>query len=145
MASYRVSERVRAGEMCQNAMVRARRFAIGSRVGARVASSTAFLRLSKRYDGDIVMIASSCVRVRQYVVNAKEGGSADPWVGRSRRVLTTEMHALIDADGRPTGWNLPPVRPRPWGPPPLKRVTQSLMIWSVTLPIRAASERGPRW
>ncbi|WP_431355715.1 IS5 family transposase [Agrobacterium vaccinii] len=56
--------------------------------------------VSKRYDGDILMIDSSCVRVHQMVPTLKRG-SADPCMGRSRGGLTTKMHALVDADGRP--------------------------------------------
>lgn len=56
--------------------------------------------VSKRYDGDIVMIDSSCVRVHQYVAKAKRG-AADLCMGCSRGGLTTKIHAPVDTDIRP--------------------------------------------
>ncbi|WP_343316097.1 IS5 family transposase [Brucella sp. BE17] len=61
--------------------------------------------VSKRYDGDIVMIDSSCIRVHQHGTNAKKG-DADPCMGRSRGGLTTKIHALVDADGLPVSLEL---------------------------------------
>ena len=55
-------------------------------------------------DGDIVMIDSSCVRVHQHGAAAKRGSpddGGDGGMGRSRGGLTTKIHALVDADGRP--------------------------------------------
>ncbi|WP_439645183.1 IS5 family transposase, partial [Aurantimonas manganoxydans] len=57
--------------------------------------------VSKAYDGDIVMIDSSCVRVHQHGAGAKKGDPADPCMGHSRGGLTTKIHALVDAEGRP--------------------------------------------
>ncbi|QZO01166.1 IS5 family transposase [Chenggangzhangella methanolivorans] len=57
--------------------------------------------VSEAYDGDIVMIDSSCVRVHQHGAAGKKGGSGDPCMGRSRGGLTTKIHALVDAEGRP--------------------------------------------
>ncbi|MBB6164742.1 transposase [Rhizobium wenxiniae] len=65
--------------------------------------------VSKCYDGDIVMIESSCVRVHQHGANAKKG-AADPCMGRSRGGLTTKIHALVDADGLSVRLELPHVR-----------------------------------
>ena len=53
------------------------------------------------YDGDSVMIDSSCVRVHQHGAAGKKGGPADPCMGRSRGGLTTKIHALVDAEGQP--------------------------------------------
>ena len=53
------------------------------------------------YDGDIVMIDSSCVRVHQHGASGKRGGAEDGRMGRSRGGLTTKIHALVDAEGRP--------------------------------------------
>ncbi|MDE1991709.1 MAG: IS5 family transposase [Rhizobiaceae bacterium] len=36
----------------------------------------------------------------------EKGGSADPCMGRSRGGLTTKIHALVDADGRPVKLDL---------------------------------------
>ncbi|WPZ34034.1 IS5 family transposase [Thalassobaculum sp. OXR-137] len=56
--------------------------------------------VSDAYDGDIVMIDNSCVRVHQDGAGAK-GGSGDPCMGQSRGGLTTKIHAVVDAEGRP--------------------------------------------
>lgn len=52
------------------------------------------------------MIDSSCVRVHQHGASAKKGGSTDPCMGRSRGGLTTKIHALVDAEGRPVRMEL---------------------------------------
>ncbi|WP_159953385.1 IS5 family transposase [Rhizobium sp. 18065] len=57
--------------------------------------------ISKAFDGDIVMIDSSCVRVHQHAANGKKGDQDDGCMGRSRGGLTTKIHAVVDADGRP--------------------------------------------
>ncbi|MVA27264.1 IS5 family transposase (plasmid) [Agrobacterium vitis] len=57
--------------------------------------------ISKAFDGDIVMIDSSCVRVHQHAANGKKGDQHDGCMGRSRGGLTTKIHAVVDADGRP--------------------------------------------
>ncbi|MFG1316903.1 IS5 family transposase, partial [Xanthobacter autotrophicus] len=56
--------------------------------------------VSAAYDGDIVMIDSSCVRVHQHGAAIKKGDD-DRCMGRSRGGLTTKIHALVDAEGRP--------------------------------------------
>ena len=57
--------------------------------------------VSEAYDGDIVMIDSSCVRVHQHGASRQKGGDGDGCMGRSRGGLTTKIHALVDAEGRP--------------------------------------------
>ncbi|NTH14245.1 IS5 family transposase [Agrobacterium rhizogenes] len=57
--------------------------------------------ISKAFDGDIVMIDSSCVRVHQHAATGKKGDQDDGCMGRSRGGLTTKIHAVVDADGRP--------------------------------------------
>jgi transposase len=74
MASYGVSGLVRLGEMCRNVMARGTtlydRFSRWRKAGVWDRLMDA---VSKRYDGDIVMIDSSCVRVHQHGANAKKG------------------------------------------------------------------------
>jgi transposase len=56
--------------------------------------------MSKVYDADLQMIDASSVRVHQHAACAnKEGGSGG--MGRSRGGLTSKIHALVDAEGRP--------------------------------------------
>lgn len=57
--------------------------------------------MSKVYDGDIIMIDSSCVRVHQHGDTAKKGGLDDGCMGRSPGGLTIKIHAVVDAEGRP--------------------------------------------
>ncbi|WP_170219033.1 IS5 family transposase [Xanthobacter autotrophicus] len=57
--------------------------------------------VSAAYDGDIVMIDSSCVRVHQHGAAIKKRGDNDRCMGRSRGGLTTKIHAVVDAEGRP--------------------------------------------
>ena len=57
--------------------------------------------ISAAYDGDIVMIDKSCVRVHQHGASVKKGDQDDGCMGRSRGGLTTKIHAVIDAEGRP--------------------------------------------
>ena len=61
--------------------------------------------VSAAYDGEIVMINSSCVRVHQHGAAVKRGGPATAgmaaWDAPKRGGLTTKIHALVDADGRP--------------------------------------------
>ena len=65
--------------------------------------------VSEAYDGDIVMIDSSCVRVHQHGAAIKRGPDAgDGGMGRSRGGLTTKIHALVDAEGRPVKLMLTP-------------------------------------
>ncbi|MEP7457501.1 IS5 family transposase [Phyllobacterium sp. SB3] len=57
--------------------------------------------VSKAFDGEIVMIDSSCVRVHQHAATGKKGDVDDGCMGRSRGGLTTKIHAVVDAEGRP--------------------------------------------
>src|SRR5690606_6327801 len=52
-------------------------------------------------DDDIIMIDSSFVRVHQHAATGK-GDHDDGCSGRSCGGLTTKIHAVFDADGRPT-------------------------------------------
>ncbi|NTJ45095.1 IS5 family transposase [Agrobacterium larrymoorei] len=56
--------------------------------------------ISEVYDGDIQMIDSSSIRVHQHAANSKKEERSG-CMGRSRGGLTTKIHALVDADGRP--------------------------------------------
>ncbi|MEM8787573.1 MAG: IS5 family transposase [Pseudomonadota bacterium] len=56
--------------------------------------------VSEAYDGDIQMIDSSSIRVHQHAANGKKDERSD-CMGRSRGGLTTKIHALVDAGGRP--------------------------------------------
>ena len=64
--------------------------------------------ISEAYDGDIVMIDSSCVRVHQHGAAGKKGGDDQGCMGHSRGGLTTKIHALVDAGGRPMRLKLTP-------------------------------------
>lgn len=65
---------------------------------------------SEAYDGDIVVIDSSCVRVHQHGAAVKKDGPAagDGCTGRSRGELTTKIHVLVDAEGRAVNLMLRP-------------------------------------
>jgi transposase len=82
---------------CYNRFVRWRKSGIWDHVLQEV---------TKAFDGDIVMIDSSCVRVHQHAATGKRGDQDDGRMGRSRGGLTTKIHALVDADGRPIGLDL---------------------------------------
>ncbi|WP_394885705.1 IS5 family transposase (plasmid) [Mesorhizobium sp. AaZ16] len=75
---------------CYNRFVRWRKAGVWDRLLAAV---------SKAFDGEIIMIDSSCVRVHQHAATAKKGDD-DGCMGRSRGGLTTKIHALVDAEGR---------------------------------------------
>jgi transposase len=65
--------------------------------------------VSAAYDGAIVMIDPSCVRVHQHGAAVKRGPDVgDGGMGCSRGGLTTRIHALVDADGRPVRLELTP-------------------------------------
>ena len=57
--------------------------------------------VSAAYDGDIVMIDSSCVRVHQHGAGAKKGDLRIRAWDSPAGGLTTKIHALVDAEGRP--------------------------------------------
>jgi transposase len=54
--------------------------------------------ITKAHDGTVQMIDTSIVRVHQQGATA---GDRDHCLGRSRGGLTTKIHALVDAQGRP--------------------------------------------
>ena len=56
--------------------------------------------VSKAYQGDIQTIDSSSIRVHQHAANGKKTIRSRS-MGRSRGGLTTKIHALVDALGRP--------------------------------------------
>ena len=70
-----------------------------------------FEAVSRAYDGDILMLDSTSVRVLQHGGNVSKGGSArrrpplgtllEPSAWGARGGLTTKIHALVDADGLP--------------------------------------------
>ncbi len=62
--------------------------------------------VSEAYDGDIVIIDSTCVRVHQHAATGKKGDRDDGGMGRSRGGLTSKIHALVDAEGRPVNLRL---------------------------------------
>ncbi|WP_292051220.1 IS5 family transposase [Mesorhizobium sp.] len=55
--------------------------------------------ITKAHDGKVQMIDTSIVRVHQQDATVK--GGQDHCLGRSRGGLTTKIHALVDAQGRP--------------------------------------------
>lgn len=77
---------------CYNRFVRWRKAGVWDRLLEAV---------SEAYDGDIVVIDSTCVRVHQHTATGKKGDLNDGGMGRSRSGLTSEIHALVDVDGRP--------------------------------------------
>ncbi|MEE9987487.1 MAG: IS5 family transposase [Agrobacterium pusense] len=87
-----VPERYGRPTTCYNRFVRWRKAGVWDRLLKAV---------SEAYDGDIVMIDSTCVRVHQHAANGKKGDRDDGCMGRSRGGLTSKIHALVDAEGRP--------------------------------------------
>nr|WP_319391163.1 IS5 family transposase [uncultured Cohaesibacter sp.] len=87
-----IPERYGPYTTCYNRFVRWRKARIWDRLLQAV---------SKAYDDDIIMIDSSCVRVHQHGATGKKGDQDDGCMGRSRGGLTTKIHALVDAEGRP--------------------------------------------
>ena len=57
--------------------------------------------VSKAYEGDVQMIDSSSIRVHQHAANGQKKTTRSRCMGRSRGGLTTKIHALVDANGRP--------------------------------------------
>ena len=64
------------------------------------------------YDGDLIMIDSSCVRVAPERCTSKKGNDDDGGMGRSRSGLITKIHALVNADW-PFGQIAPGTGPGP--------------------------------
>jgi transposase len=61
--------------------------------------------VSAAYDGDVQMIDSSPIRVHQHAANGQKN-IRSRCMGRSRGGLTTKIHALVDAEGRPIALKL---------------------------------------
>jgi hypothetical protein len=53
-----------------------------------------------------VKIGSTCVRVHQHGATGKKVGG-DHGMGRSRGGLTSKIHTVVDANGRPVALRLP--------------------------------------
>ncbi|WP_109446791.1 IS5 family transposase [Azospirillum sp. TSH64] len=87
-----IPERYGPSTTCYNRFVRWRKAGVWDRLLEAVSAA---------YDGDIVMIDSSCVRVHQHAATGKRGPGDDGGMGRSRGGLTSKIHALVDAEGRP--------------------------------------------
>ncbi|WP_303832141.1 IS5 family transposase [Asticcacaulis taihuensis] len=92
-----VPERYGPSTTCYNRFVRWRKAGVWDRILADI---------SKAYDSDIIMIDSYCVRVHQHGATGKKGGLDDGCMGRSRGGLTTKIHAVVDAEGRPIALEL---------------------------------------
>ncbi|WP_266031311.1 IS5 family transposase [Brucella intermedia] len=92
-----ITERYGVATTCYNRFVRWRRAGIWDRLLEAV---------SEAYDGDIVMIDSTCVRVHQHGATGKKGDADDGCMGRSRGGLTSKIHAIVDAEGRPINFCL---------------------------------------
>ncbi|WP_404926399.1 IS5 family transposase [Mesorhizobium sp. ORM16] len=76
---------------CYNRLVRWRK----ARVWDRLMDA-----ITKGHDGKVQMTDTSIVRVHQQGATGKKG-DRDHFLGRSRGGLTTKIHALVDAQGRP--------------------------------------------
>ncbi|MGK9204234.1 IS5 family transposase [Sinorhizobium meliloti] len=92
-----IPERYGPPTTCYNRFVRWRKAGVWDRLLEAV---------SEAYDGDIVMIDSTCVRVHQHAATGKKGDGDDGGMGRSRGGLTSKIHALVDAEGRPVNLRL---------------------------------------
>ncbi|WP_443193022.1 IS5 family transposase [Novosphingobium sp. KACC 22771] len=91
-----VPERYGPSTTCYNRFVRWRKAGVWDRLLSAVPAG---------FNGELVMIDSTCVRVHQHGATAKKG-SFDHGMGRSRGGLTSKLHALVDAEGRPVGLRL---------------------------------------
>ncbi|MER8779486.1 IS5 family transposase [Mesorhizobium sp. M0977] len=76
---------------CYNRFVRWRKAGVWNRLMDAITNA---------HDGKVQMIDTSIVRVHQQGANGKKG-DRDHCLGRSRGGLTTKIHALVDAKGRP--------------------------------------------
>jgi transposase len=81
---------------CYNRFIRWRKAGLCDRLLAAVSAG---------FNGTLVMIESTCMRVHQPGATGKRG-SSNHGMGRSRGGLTTKLHSLVDADGRPVGLRL---------------------------------------
>ncbi|MGI9489945.1 MAG: IS5 family transposase [Geminicoccaceae bacterium] len=89
-----IPERYGRHTTCYNRFVRWREAGIWDRL---------LSAMTEAVDGEIVMIDSSSVRVHQHAAVEKktEKGEEDGAMGHSKGGLTTKIHALVDAEGRP--------------------------------------------
>ncbi|WDF74401.1 IS5 family transposase (plasmid) [Novosphingobium sp. KACC 22771] len=92
-----VPERYGPSTTCYNRFVRWRKAGVWDRLLSAVPAG---------FNGELVMIDSTCVRVHQHGATAKKGDHFDHGMGRSRGGLTSKLHALVDAEGRPVGLRL---------------------------------------
>ncbi|WP_188084461.1 IS5 family transposase [Sphingobium scionense] len=92
-----VPERYGPSTTCYNRFVRWRKAGVWDRLLAAVSAG---------YNGELVMIDSTCMRVHQNGATGKKGEAGDRGMGRSRGGLTSKLHALVDADGRTVGLRL---------------------------------------
>jgi transposase len=92
-----IPERYGPSTTCYNRFIRWRKAGVWGRLLSAVSAA---------FEGEIVMIDSTCVRVHQHGATGKKGGSSDRGMGRSRGGLTSKIHALVDADGRPVALRL---------------------------------------
>nr|WP_255326053.1 IS5 family transposase [Sphingobium sp. 15-1] len=92
-----IPERYGPSTTCYNRFVRWRKAGVWDRLLAAV---------SVGFNGELVMIDSTCMRVHQHGASGKKGGPGDHGMGRSRGGLTTKLHALVDANGRPVSLRL---------------------------------------
>ncbi|MFC0218837.1 IS5 family transposase [Pseudochelatococcus lubricantis] len=86
-----IPERYGPPTTCYNRFVRWRRAGVWDRLLAAVSAA---------YDGDIVMIDSTCVRVHQYAATGKKG-MFPRRIGRTKGGLNSKLHAVCDGRGRP--------------------------------------------
>ena len=87
-----IPERYGPPTTCYNRFVRWRKAGVWDRLLRAV---------SEACDGDIVMIDSTLCPRASARGHGKKGARDDGGMGRSRGGLTSELHALVDAEGRP--------------------------------------------
>lgn len=92
-----VPERYGPPTTCYNRFVRWRKAGVWDRLLAAV---------SEAYDGDIVMIDFDLCPRSPARGHGKKGAGDDGGMGRSRGGLTSKIHALVDAEGRPVSLRL---------------------------------------
>ncbi len=92
-----VPERYGSYTTCYNRFVRWRKAGVWDHVLREIA---------KAFDGDIIMIDSSCVRVHQHAATGKRGMETMAAWDVPAAACTTKIHAGVDADGRPINLDL---------------------------------------
>ena len=98
--------------------------------------------VSAAYDGDIMMINSSCVGVHQHGAAFKRGSRRGRgwWHGTLPGRADHEIHALVDADGRPVRLELTPGQA---GDAPVAATLLENLAPGATLIADRAYERDP--